>query len=444
MAAPRRLALSCLALALAASGATAALPPVRLGSGKSPETAGQRRSLQAAPAEDIGADLWQTVLTACVRPATVDSMLINAFDYSILTAADADADADALATKAAFDQYIAFLANLPAGSVTDDATSMFTPAARKALLINAYNALIVKVIVEGFVFDGANAMRSIKDIGREPPFGTAVWNMPAGTIAGVSVTLDDIEKGIAGAAPLVGLLPSYSDPRIHSSIVCGSVSCPDLSMTAFTGGNVDWLLDDRVTAWLTHESKGLSIGGYSMDAALNGNGGITASKLFDWYRSDFDAYVPRNGEGLPSWTGFRGFLLMYAPAAIHATLASMPDSAFEQTAVGYFDYDWDINLAPLIVPIPWWGRTDGLTGAPRDDFSLFLLRTQWAPEWCCGSRRSYCAEPGLGGGDRAGVGNRLLIHGLWPQWNDAAGDRTAGETLRCLLLAAFQRSTCLC
>ena len=71
------------------------------------------------------------------------------------------------------------------------------------------------------------------------------------------------------------------------------------------------LLDDRVSAWLTHEEKGLSIGGYSMDAALNGNGGITASKIFDWYRTDFDGYVPRANEGLPSWTGFRGFLLMY-------------------------------------------------------------------------------------------------------------------------------------
>jgi ribonuclease I len=96
----------------------------------------------------------------------------------------------------------------------------------------------------------------------------------------------------------------------------------------------------------------------------------------------------------------------------------------------------NLNLAPPIVAIPWWGRTDGWTGAARDDFSLFLLRTQWAPEWCCGKGSGYCMRPGLGGGNRTGVGNRLLIHGLWPQWNDAAGDRTTtgvnGEVLESL------------
>jgi hypothetical protein len=153
MASAQRLALSCLVLsclALRLVLTKAAAPTIE------PEAAAaaQRRSLQ--PTEDVGAALWQIVLDACVRPATVDGMLINSFDYTPLTAAEASP------TKTAFEQYIAYMASLPAGSVTDGATSAFSPAARKALLINAYNALIVKVIVEGFVFDGANAMHSIK------------------------------------------------------------------------------------------------------------------------------------------------------------------------------------------------------------------------------------------------------------------------------------------
>jgi hypothetical protein len=274
MAAPaRRLALSCLVLsclALRLVLTKAAAPTIE------PEAAAaaQRRSLQ--PTEDVGAALWQIVLDACVRPATVDGMLINGFDYAPLTSTDASP------TKTAFEQYIAFLDNLPAGSVTDGTTSTFSPAARKALLINAYNALIVKVIVERFIFHGPAAMRSItvrqpllipqnpassvsspdlpprfdgcvdwrpQDIG---DVFTKVWKSPAGSIANISVTLDDVEKGgtqsafefilfvycqisadfpvpnvepgVAGVSPLVGLLPSYGDPRIHASIVCGSVS----------------------------------------------------------------------------------------------------------------------------------------------------------------------------------------------------------------------------
>ena len=153
MAPAQRLALSCLALSCLALVQTGGAAPVNKVEAAS---AAQRRSLQAAPAEDIGAALWQTVLTACLRPATVDGMLVNSFDYTPLTAAEANP------TKTAFEQYVAYMASLPVGSVTDGATSAFSPAARKALLINAYNALIVKVIVEGFVFDGANAMHSIK------------------------------------------------------------------------------------------------------------------------------------------------------------------------------------------------------------------------------------------------------------------------------------------
>ena len=343
--------------------------------------------------EDIGATLWDAVLTACVRPTTVDGIRINAFDYSQLTGGDTPA-------KAAFEQFIAFLAELPA-------IDQFSPRARKALLINAYNALAVKVIVDGFDFD---SMASIKDVG-----GTfsPVWTAVAGTLAGQEVSLDDVEKG--KSAPLVGLLPSYRDPRVHSSVICASVSCPDLSPTAFTPANVERLLDERVAAWLAHPDKGLSV-----DA---GGEQFTASKIFDWYRADFDAWVPADGVGEP---GFRGFMQRYAPPDVASQLRQMTPSAFEQSAVSYFDYDWNLNRA-----IPWWGSTNGLTGAPRDDFSLFMLRLQWAPEWCCGTTRDYCAQDG-----DEGLSNRLLIHGLWPQWDDADGDRSAvgvdGEALHSL------------
>ena len=46
---------------------------------------------------------------------------------------------------------------------------------------------------------------------------STVWTSTAGTLAGVPVSLDDVEKG--GGAPLLGLLPSYRDARIHAAVV---------------------------------------------------------------------------------------------------------------------------------------------------------------------------------------------------------------------------------
>ena len=285
----------------------------------------------APAATSDGTDLWSQVLGACVRPGQlVNGQFINAFDYSQLTTRDqAGHRARPGSPAAAFDAYITFLAEMPVGAV-----DALPAPARKALLINAYNALAVKTIVDRFNF---GSMASIRDIG---DVFSPVWTSQAGMLEGQPVSLDDVEKGTGSSAGgLVGLLPSYHDPRIHSSVICASVSCPDLSTAAFTAANVEELLDARASAWLAHTTKGLAL-----DRAT---GTIHASKIFDWYRSDFDAWVPPIGGGGGGVTGgFRGFLERYAPREMQSQLRALPAAAFEQHAVLYFDYDWNLNSAP--------------------------------------------------------------------------------------------------
>lgn len=278
----------------------------------------------------LHADLWDQVLTLCVRPGQlVNGQEISAFDYRQLTDGSTEGH-QARPARAAFDAYIAFLVEMPSGAL-----DTFPPHARKALLINVYNALAVKTIVDRFVFSGPGAMVGIRDLG---DVFSSVWVSPAGMLAGESVSLDEVEKGTgSGASGLVGLLPSYHDPRIHSSIVCASVSCPDLSTTAFTEANVEELLDARVRAWLAHTSKGLAVTDNT----------IYASKIFDWYRSDFDGWT--NPSQLSGRSGFRGFLEEYAPEGILSQLRALADAAFEQHAVVYFDYDWSLNDVPATI-----------------------------------------------------------------------------------------------
>jgi hypothetical protein len=63
-------------------------PPPHDPSPRSERLADQCAALSGATppgADETGAALWQAVLTACVRPATVDGMRIAAFDYAQLT-----------------------------------------------------------------------------------------------------------------------------------------------------------------------------------------------------------------------------------------------------------------------------------------------------------------------------------------------------------------------
>ena len=286
--------------------------------------------LYSADPEYIGADLWDAVLSACIRSKSrVNGQAITAVDYSLLLPNDAAAPCTyaahpplATATaRCAFEAYIDFLAGPQIGLIPSR-----SPRSRKALLINAYNALAVKTVVERFAFGSMSSIRDVGDI------FSPVWTSVAGTLNGSPVSLDTVEKGTGADGGLTGLLPWYQDPRIHSSVICASVSCPDLSPRAFTGQSVDTLLDARVQAWLSHTTKGLSVD--------RGSGVITASKIFDWYRGDFD--------GWPG--GFRGFLQQFAPPDVVAVLRALPAAAFAQTAVVYFDYDWNLNAPSAGAP----------------------------------------------------------------------------------------------
>ena len=89
----------------------------------------------------------------------MNGQTISAFDYSQLVEGN-DGGHQARPALAAFNAYISQLAELPAGAL-----GAMSSSSRKALLINAYNALAVKTIVDRFQFSSPGAMASIRDLG---------------------------------------------------------------------------------------------------------------------------------------------------------------------------------------------------------------------------------------------------------------------------------------
>lgn len=170
----------------------------------------------------------------------------------------------------------------------------WTPAEQKAFLINAYNALTVKLIVDNY------PVKSIKKIGG---LFTKPWSVKFFRLFGGKIqSLDPIEHE--------WLRPKFKDYRIHAAVNCASESCPPLRRSAFTADQLDAQLDEQMKAWLS-------------DPTRNDLSGATLklSKIFDWYKKDFE-----------QWGG--GVLKVVSKyATIHGK-----DYKF-------LDYNWDLNEA---------------------------------------------------------------------------------------------------
>jgi len=148
--------------------------------------------------------------------------------------------------------------------------------ARLAFWINVYNALVLHGIVS------LGARRSI--VSTWSFFGRAAYR-----VGGLVFSPDDVEHGVLrgnrrrilpplrpfGARdPRRDLALAPLDPRIHFAINCGARSCPPVSV--YRAEAIDAQLDLATRSFVNSE------------VSLEG-GRLVCSRLFKWYRRDFDA-----------------------------------------------------------------------------------------------------------------------------------------------------------
>jgi hypothetical protein len=173
----------------------------------------------------------------------------------------------------------------------------------EALLINAYNALTVKSILDH------PTVTSIREI-------DGVWDETRHRVGRFEVTLDTIEHAL--------LRPFFRDPRIHFAVNCAAASCAPLPRWAFTGRELDRQLDERARLFLS-DPRNVKLEGDT----------LTLSRYFDWYGSDFTAegWKPRADTEAE-------FVALYATPELAARLRSGADLELE-----FFDYDWSLNAS---------------------------------------------------------------------------------------------------
>lgn len=194
-----------------------------------------------------------------------------------------------LASDARLGQYVAQLA-------PTDPTQLGGPKAELAFYVNAYNALVLKGIVDHW------PVASVVKL-------SGFFDKASYQVAGQTLTLDQLENDKARR---------YGDPRVHAALVCGALSCPLLRSEAYRADKLDAQLDDQCRQWVNDPTRN------RLDRGANK---LLVSKIFDWYRDDFERAGGPAGfirkyltdEEAQRWVGAGGY------------------------AVGYLDFNWAVN-----------------------------------------------------------------------------------------------------
>lgn len=190
------------------------------------------------------------------------------------------------------------------GGLQRVAVTKLNRAEQFAYWVNLYNAATLDVVLAHY------PVASIRDIAISPGlFAKGPWGKKIVRVEGTELSLDDIEHKI--------LRPLWRDPRIHYTVNCASVGCPDLARVPYTAAKLEAMLDAAARTYVNHPRG----------AAVR-NGSVVASSIYKWYGKDF-------GDGDRA---ILEHIRRYAAPALAQALATAE-------RIGNYDYDWRLNDA---------------------------------------------------------------------------------------------------
>ena len=218
----------------------------------------------------------------------------SAFDALLHQYVDADGWVDYHGLKAEevrLDAYLSAVAAAPFDALGRDE--------KLALLINAYNAFTLKLIVEHL------PVKSIKDISSAKRWDAVRWN-----VGGYVWSLNQIEHE--------QIRPKFVEPRVHFALVCAAVGCPPLRNEAYDPSRLDPQLDEQ-TRYVHQQGTW-----FQFDARANV---LRLTKLYNWYGGDFEQVAGSVAE----------FVARYAPELKQALESGSSPS------IKWLSYDWTLN-----------------------------------------------------------------------------------------------------
>jgi len=164
---------------------------------------------------------------------------------------------------------------------------------QKAFLINAYNILCIKNVVDNYPIT-------------KPTNVPGFFDKTKFNVGGMSLTLSDIENK--------KIRPVYKDSRTHFVLVCAAKSCPPIANYAFTPSKLESQIQARTK---------LAMNSKSFIKVNNEAKKVSISQIFEWYKPDFTAEAKN----------FLTYINKYRSTPIPSNYK-----------VGFYPYNWALNV----------------------------------------------------------------------------------------------------
>jgi hypothetical protein len=189
-----------------------------------------------------------------------------------------------------------------------------------AFWLNAYDAFVLRTVVDHYPIQGKAAAYPAKSIRQVPGAFETVKHQAAGR----AVTLDQIEQTI---------LAEFHDPRVYFAIGRGAVGSGRLRSEAFVADRLEQQLADAA-AECTSRAQCSQI-----DRAA---GKVSVSSIFSWREKDFVAsYAEKAPGGLSSRSPIeRAVVAFILPNVLPMEKEMLTANTFQ---LSYKPFDWTLN-----------------------------------------------------------------------------------------------------
>jgi hypothetical protein len=216
--------------------------------------------------------------------------------------------------RARFDRYVASLDVPPA------TYQAWTPPRQLAFWLNAYNAFVLKTVIDHYPIRGRAAQYPANSIRQIPgAFETRTFRA-----AGRTVTLDGIEKEI---------LPDFGDARAILALGRGAVGSTRLRSEAFDGARLDAQLSEVAAEAVTR---------HALVRVNPIEGVLSASPVFSWREAMF---VASFADRAPATFASRSPIERAILALVDGHLVTSERNYLRQNSfrIEFHEFDWTLN-----------------------------------------------------------------------------------------------------
>jgi hypothetical protein len=189
-----------------------------------------------------------------------------------------------------------------------------------AFWLNAYNALVLRTVVDHYPIQGRASEYPAKSIRQIP----GAFERLTHRVAGRTLTLDQIEQQV---------LAGFHDPRVYFALGRGAAGSGRLRSEAFVPARIEEQLADVASE---------CVGRAQCLAIDRENGKVSASAIFSWREKEFaSAY----GEKAPATFATRSPIERAVLAFVLPTLLTTEKEFIAKNTfqVGYSAFDWTLN-----------------------------------------------------------------------------------------------------